>query len=365
MIKRGLYQHLKRIIEVHQNEGRGATYQDLEASKGYARQIFSKLSSMGLIRRVPGTWPAQYIPNYDSLEKLGLQFGREGAGSRGYPISAQAPGDPVEALTRILEKLDDEPFTIHDIRCLFHCRDLREALDRNPNRFKAAGWRHDKSNDHWQSPRYRWGRRWIFARVSSAGVVQVIIQCTDDPIEVDVESMLNLMYALGDFRNWLTFQCIYYGALTHIEASALIPPPTEWRVVQWHFGKDAMGVTEISGFPINNITLKEWGDGYIRLYMKSRASGHVRLEKVERPANPDQKLVTWLGERASMAEALKHASRLAAEYAKLAEQNKETAKLLHEFSIQLKKHLAVLSAMEEAINRMSQLLDSIEKKLRG
>jgi len=369
MIKRGLYEHLKRIVEIHQAEGRGATYRDLKASKGYARHIFHKLSSMGLIKKVEGTWPSQYIPRYEEFERLGLRFKarEEGLTSEDVnePNNKQIRiDDPVEALERILERLEDEPFVVHDIQCIFYSKELRETLDRNPTRFKIAGWKYDKRNNQWQSPRYRWGkRRWIFVRVSQKGTTQVFIQCTDEPIQIDLENMMKLMYTVGEFRNWLLFQCIYYGALTQLEALNLIPSPTEWRVFQWHFGKDSIGVLEASGFPANNITLKEWGNGYVRLYMKSRAKGHVRLEKIERPSSPEKTLFSWLGERASMAEALKYASSLAEEHSKAVKMNQETLILLHEFSVQLKKHLAVLSAMQDAINRMNILLDKIEKNL--
>lgn len=367
MLKRSLYEYLKKIIEIHQTEGRGAIYKDLGVSKDYARHVFSKLSSMGFLKKVPGTWPVQYVPNYDLLERFRPKSKDFDANEEFIPPRQRQLGDPVEALEKIFEKLGDEPFTIHDIQCFFISKELRKVLDDNPTRFRMAGWRLDDENNQWQSPKYRINgrRRWIFARVSPNGGTQVFIQCTDDPIEVDLDSMMELMYTIGDFKNWLAFQCIYHGALTQMEAAQLIPPPTQWRVLQWHFGKDVVGLPEVSGFPLNNITLREWSDGYVRLYVKSRSDGHVRLEKIERPGKPEQKLTTWLGERASMAEALKQASKLAREYAETVKMNQETTRLLHEFSIQLQKHLSVLSAMEATLSRMNQLLEKLERGLGG
>jgi len=367
MIKPSLYEYLKRIVEIHRAEGRGATYRDFiqYVSKSRIRTVFSKLRRMGLIQKVEGSWPAQYVPNYDALRREGLLAGEDG----------QSTDDPGwAALEAILERLGDEPFTIHDINLIFHSQSLRAVLDANPTRFKLAGWKYNRGNKQWQSPRRRWHgrRRWIFARISKTGTVQVIVQCSDDPIQVDLESLNELMDALSDFRSWLVAQCQSLGAVVQAESLSAIPPTPSWRVVQWHFGKDALGIPEVSKLPAHNLTLADWKHGYIRLYVKAAEKGHVRLERVEGPAEPEKTLTQWLGERVCLAEALKSAARLAEESHKMAEMIKETDELLNRFAVQLQTHLEVLSAMKKALKgiedtmkRQARILERIEQAVGG
>jgi hypothetical protein len=336
---RSLHDYYRRIVEVYQREGRGATYRDFEgvASHDWIRHVFSRLRRMGLIEKVPNSYPAEYVP-----VRRPPSPGLEG------PQPQKRPRPPWSLIEEVLEKMLDEPFTIHDIQCTFVCPEIVEAVNRNPERFKADGWKFTEENKQWQTPKYRWHgrRRWIFARLNPTGVIQVVVQSSDDPIRLDDQSILDLIHVLGDFRNWLLFKLQVLAGLAQGEAG-IVPPPAKWTVVQWHFGKDALGISEVSGIPVN-ITLRDFCDGYVRLYLKSVGEGKVRLERIEK--NPSEKpLGQVLFEGASLSETIKalHDSlRL----------NIEIRDALHEFALQLRTHLAVLDDMRRTLREMAEIM---------
>lgn len=362
MMKLGSDGFLRRAVDIWAREGRGVTYLDYpELSKRWVRQVFSRLRRLGYLERIPGTYPAQYRPTEQAMRLLG-----------GEPRPQAREG--WSAIESVLEKLGEEPFTIHDIHCLFESRALYEALEQNSSSFTAAGWRYDKHNRRWESPKFKWNgrRRWAFVMAFPTGTCQVIIRCDDDPIRLDFEELERLRNFLDDFRAWLILQAQQLGRLIQLEALTLIPSVPDWRVKQWHFGRDAIGVQEVTTMPCINLTVREWGDGYLRLYIKSMANGVVRLERVERPAEADKTLIQWVGERASLAEALKQASRLSRSAS-------EIEHYLHEFAVNLKTHVEVqketlklqrevaktLAEMREANRRMLELLDRLERILVG
>ena len=364
-MKLGFKGFLKRAVDIWAKEGRGVTYLDYpELSKDWVRHTFSKLRKLGYLERIPRTIPAEYRPTERAIRFLST--GREESGP-------QALGG-WSAIESVLEKLGEEPFTIHDIHCLFFSKALYGVLERNPHSFRSAGWKYDKRNRQWESPKFGWKgrRRWAFVRVSSTGTCQVVIRCDDDPIKLDFEELERFRNFLDDFRAWLVLQVQQLGRLIQLEALTLIPSVPDWRVKQWHFGRDAIGIQEVTTMPCINLTVKEWGDGYLRLYMKSIANGVVRLEKVERPAEADKTLIQWIGERASLAEALKQASELNRSVS-------EIDRYLHEFAVNLKTHVEVqretlklqktvaktLAEMRRTHRKMLELLDKLERALVG
>jgi len=338
---KNLQDYYKRILEIYEKEGRGATYRDFEglASHDWIRHVFSKLRRMGLIEKIPNSYPAEYVP----IRR----------GSPEIPQPKKAPPSPWSIIEEVLEKMLDEPFTIHDIQCMFVCPEIVEAVNRNPERFKSDGWSFTEENKQWQTPKFRWHghRRWVFARLNPTGVVQVVVQSSDDPIKLDIQEVLNLINVLGDFRNWLLFKLQVLAGLTQREAG-IVPSPASWVITQWHFGKDALGISELSGIPAN-ITLRDFHDGYVRLYLKSRAEGRVRLERVER--NPTEKpLGQVLFEGASLSEIIKilHDS---------LQMNVEMRDALHEFASQLRTHLAVLDDMRKALKEMAKIMKEFKE----
>jgi len=364
MTKLGPSDFLRRAVDIWLREGRGVSYLDYpELSESWIRQLFSRFRKLGYLERIPKTRPARYKPTNKALKLV----------ESGGELAPQAPGG-WDAIESVLERLGEEPFTIHDIHCFFESKVLYNVLEQNPNSFKAAGWKYDKRNRQWESPKFLWKgrRRWAFVRASTTGVCQVIIRCDDDPIKLDFEELERFRNFLDDFRAWLVLQAQQLGKLIQLEALALIPSVPDWKVKQWHFGRDAIGVQEITTMPCINLTVKEWGDGYLRLYLKSLANGVVRLERVERPADPDKTLIQWVGEKASFAEALKQANKLSQSVA-------EIDRYLHEFAINLKTHVKVqkqtlklqkevaetLAEMRETNRKMLELLNRLEQVLSG
>ena len=121
------------------------------------------------------------------------------------------------------------------------------------------------------------GRR-LSVFLHRTGTVTCYLKCSERPIEVTPEGLVDLSAILGKV------QTRFEDAMTRLSSepgTKTVPDVSSWVVAQWHCGKD--GKREISGKSFN-ITYMTWSGALVRIYLKRHGKKfRPRKEMIEQP----------------------------------------------------------------------------------
>lgn len=121
------------------------------------------------------------------------------------------------------------------------------------------------------------GRR-LSVFLHRTGTVTCYLKCSERPIEVTPEGLVDLSAILGKVQTRLEDAMVRPSGETGANP---VPDVSSWVVTQWHCGKD--GKREISGKSFN-ITYKNWSGALVRIYLKRHGKKfRPRKETIEQP----------------------------------------------------------------------------------
>jgi hypothetical protein len=238
-------------------------------SKGTARNIICKLKRARLIELYCKSIYAFYklqTADRSKVNKL-MTLSRMGDKPRRIQINFSALLDslPFEELCKV-----------HDVRLVFKANGLYDALlEKEPHKPNLI------SKDIFFGS-FDWGKyRSIQVNLHQKGNVSFIVSCSNFPVESSDIGFLCLAAFLGGVRNELLSK---WKTICHTITEASLPSVEDWRVSQWHYGRDS--AQEFSGEAFN-ITFKMWCGELARIYThKHEKCQKVRMEMIQAPDKP-------------------------------------------------------------------------------
>ena len=170
------------------------------------------------------------------------------------------------AMLELLKEVRQQPASIHDIKMMFHSKNLHEILlqkgctpNKNNKGIKIT-FPIPHANIHMKAMVY-------------PNTIQIDIGCTFKPIIYNISGVIHLTSLLGEVRNYLR---------TITSDKVEIPDVAKWIITHYHFGKD--GLQEYSGEKFH-MTYEEVSEGTIRFYSKVMTDGKtiLRAEQIQTP----------------------------------------------------------------------------------
>jgi len=170
----------------------------------------------------------------------------------------------------LLENLKSEPATLHDIKIKFSSN-LHDRL-------AGRGFKENSSNKGIIIPISTTEKYVTVKALVYPKTIQIDIGRTFKPLVYDISGVIQLSRLLGQIQYYLTI-------LGGDSSKITIPPPEEWIVTHYHFGKDSSESYTGQTF---EYTFGQVGEGFIRYYSKvlPGRSMITRAEKIVTPQIP-------------------------------------------------------------------------------
>lgn len=125
------------------------------------------------------------------------------------------------------------------------------------------------------------GHLYLRVFLHRTGSVTCYVKCSQHPIEVTPEGLVDFTSILGKVASFLEEAV---ESSSFVFKRSVVPDVSSWVVMQWHFGKD--GKKEISGKSFH-VTYRNWSGALIRVYLKKMGDKfRARKEVIEQPRKP-------------------------------------------------------------------------------
>ena len=241
-----------------------------KCSKGSARNIIFKLKSLKLIKLYCRDRFAFYIlesPATSAIKKPMTLSRMVGSGLKCVQIDFGALLDslPLEELCKI-----------HNVRLTFVAEGLYESFLKNEPSRPEIG-----SKDI-SFGKFIWSKyRSLEVILHHNGTVSFRLDCGNCPVEASAVGFACMAAFLGGVRNELLNA---WKNICQEVTQERLPRVEDWKVVQWHYGRDS--AQEFSGQRFN-ITFKMWCGELARIYVHCQdKSRKLRLEIIQNPNKP-------------------------------------------------------------------------------
>jgi len=181
-------------------------------------------------------------------------------------------------LFRILERIENQPAKIHDIKIKFTSETIHKGLEK----MGYEGLASNRGIKIEFCPKNE--KRFLIKAQVYPKTVQIDVACTNNPIIFDVPSLFFLHEILSDFSNHL-----------YEISGEFAPRVKEWEITHFHLNKD--GDFEVNG-PRFHMTIGDASEGLVRYYSKVMPDGKIlpRIEKVQTPKTTlEQAMIKSIG----------------------------------------------------------------------
>jgi hypothetical protein len=238
---------------------------------GTIRNAFSKLANLNLIELWCRSSDAYYI-----LHIAGRKRPRKAVTVTHMGGKYNLKQLTIEDYVKYLDSLGwEEIWKVHDLVLCFEIEGLYEQVLREGKfhvneqskdiQFLIIGWENNRS---------------LNVILHRTGTVTCYLKCSECPIEVTPEGLVDLSAFLGRVQTRLADAL---DASSTESGVTSVPDVSSWVVTQWHYGKD--GKSEISGKSLN-VTYKTWSGALVRIYLKKHGKKFkARKEIIEQPRN--------------------------------------------------------------------------------
>ena len=173
-----------------------------------------------------------------------------------------------EGMFEILQRVREQPASIHDIKLMFKSSNLHQILLQN-------GSKPDSSNKGIKVRIPVFHKNITITCTVYPETIQMDIGCSYKPIVYDISGVTLLSSFLGEVFLFLKL-CS--------SSESNIPEVNNWKITHYHFGKDGKETCSGNRF---HYTYEEMTEGLVRFYTKIMPDGRTipRFEQIQTPHN--------------------------------------------------------------------------------